>query len=112
MTGDQIVSLAVASVALVVALVSGIFMLINRHRGDRAALRRQQLPTYEEVVDRLERIEDTFARHRIATGNALSDAERQWPRNMDPPRFDPADLQELGDAVPRAWRRPKIANGR
>jgi hypothetical protein len=114
LTAGETISLIVALIALAGVAVQVIVNYVGRRRDADDTDRRERTPDYAELLGEVRqlraetgKLSGDFSRHRLATGNVLSDAERQWPPGNSTPVFDPSDLEILGDVVPRRWRRPR-----
>jgi len=101
-----------------VALIYGIFRLINRRGGEKA--RRE--PSWVELADEnrklreeVSALSDKFeafmarqAKRDAAFRNILASASEQWPADHAGPTFDENDIAALSDTMPAKWRPRRI----
>lgn len=107
-----------ASVAVLGAVATGIFAIINRKGGDRAQRRLHQEPSWAELVTenrnlreelselsrRFDQFEDRVDRRDRAFTRILHDISAQWPEDVPNPSLNQGDLDVISDRLPWNWR--------
>lgn len=100
------------TVAVVGALLTGGYAMLNRHGSERSAARMLKPPTWPEMWShmqaqdaRIDALEERAENRDRAITNILHALANQWPVGAPPPVFDPADLDVLGDTMPSQWVR-------
>jgi hypothetical protein len=103
--GDIVAIVTAAGVSLIVAALTIFFNARRGRAADRATDRRQKLPTWEDLSNRVAELEKWRDDYMLAASNAFADIEQQRPAGSKIPRLDPGDMLVLGSAVPDRWRR-------
>lgn len=105
---DLVIPYGISGLCLVLAaIVAGRYTVKNRRDAALAASKSPLPPTWPEMWERMDNLEERMKVRDTAFGNILTVIAAAWPKGTPRPIFDQADLDALADTLPSQWLHPE-----